>query len=94
MEELKNQITEKTGITDQQAGDTIQVISRYIKERVPAMVHNQLDKVLSGMKFEDSIRTELEHIGNEVKERTEGLAKDFKDAIEGAFKSKKDQEPK
>ncbi len=89
METLKKQLTDKTGITDTQAAAAVEVVSAYLKERLPAVMHSQLDKVIAGQKLEESIRQQLEDFGNEVKVRTEGLAKDLKTAFEGAFSNKK-----
>ena len=89
MDELKKQLIDKTGITEGQATDAVQIVSSFLKERLPAVMHTQLDKVLAGQKLEESIRQQLEDLGNEVKVRTEGLAKDLKTAFEGAFSNKK-----
>jgi hypothetical protein len=89
MEELKNLIKEKTGITDAQAGQAVEIMATYVKERVPGLIHGQLDKIFAGKHLEDSFRDQVNELGNEVKERTEGLAKDLKEAFDGAFKTKK-----
>ena len=89
MEELKKLIIEKTGITDAQAEESVKIVSSYVKDRVPGVMHSQLDKIFAGNSLEDSIRQQVEEIGNELKSRTEGLAKDLKTAFEGAFASKK-----
>ena len=90
MDELKKQVMEKAGVTEEQATASIETITRYIKDRVPPVIHNQLDKIVAGKSLEESIRNQVDELGSEVKERTEGLARDLKQAFEGAFRSKKD----
>lgn len=89
MEELKKIITEKTGITDAQAEETVKIVSGYLKDRLPSVIHTQMDKILAGQSLEESIRDQMEELGNEVRKRTESLASDLKTAFEGAFSSKK-----
>ena len=89
MDELKNLIKEKAGVTDEQAAKALEIMAAYVKERVPGIIHGQLDKIFAGKHLEDSIRDQAGELGNEVKERAEGLAKDLKEAFEGAFKTKK-----
>lgn len=81
---------EKSGITEEQASSSVETVTKYIKDRVPQIIHSQLDKIIAGMSLEESIRNQVDDLGSEVKERTEGLAKDLKNAFEGAFRSKKD----
>ena len=90
MDDLKKLVMEKAGLTETQATTTIEIVTKYIKDRVPPLIHSQLDKIVAGMSLEESIRSQVENIGGEVKERTEGLAKDLKNAFDGAFRSKKD----
>lgn len=91
MEELKKQVSEKAGITPEQSAIAIETVLVYFKERLPRVVHPQLDKIAAGQTLEASIRKQLEELGSEVRERTEGLASDLKDAFEGAFRSRKDR---
>lgn len=91
MEDLKKLVSEKAGITEGQATIATEVILQYVKDRLPTIVHNQMDKIFAGQSLEESIRNQVEELGSEVKDRTEGLAKDLKSAFESAFKSKKDK---
>jgi hypothetical protein len=90
MNEITKLVMEKAGLTEEQASASVETVTNYIKDRVPQMVHGQLDKIIAGMSLEESIRNQVDDLGSEVKERTEGLARDLKNAFEGAFKSKKD----
>jgi len=93
MDELKKKVAAEVGITDAQADASIGIIVKYIKDRVPGIVHNQLDKIVAGMSLEDSIRNQVEDLGGEVRDRAEGLANDLRNAFEGAFKSNKGKTP-
>lgn len=91
MEELKNLVKEKAGVTDEQANLAIGAIISFVKDRTPGVIHSQLDKIFEGQSLEDSIKQQVGDLGSEVKNRAEGLAKDLKTAFEGAFGSKKNQ---
>ncbi|MDQ3050979.1 MAG: hypothetical protein M3Q95_08855 [Bacteroidota bacterium] len=92
MEELKRKVVESAGITDAQATIATETVIRYLKDRVPPILHSQLDKIFAGSSLEDSIRSQVGGLGSDVKERTEGLARDLKQAFEEAFRSKKSGE--
>jgi hypothetical protein len=94
MDELKKLVMDNAGISEIQATASIDTVANFIKDRLPHLVHHQLDQIIAGMSLEESIRNQAEELGSEVKERTEGLARDLKNAFEGAFKSKKDGEKK
>ena len=48
MEELIKRITEKTGISEEQARTAITTVSGFLKEKLPAPLAGQVDNVLSG----------------------------------------------
>jgi hypothetical protein len=48
MEEIIKTITEKTGISDDQARQAAQVTVEYIKSKIPPMFSTQLDRLLEG----------------------------------------------
>ena len=48
MEELISQVTQKTGISDQQAKGAIDTVIAYLKGKLPGPIAGQLDSVLSG----------------------------------------------
>jgi len=48
MEELIKRITEKTGISEDQARTAITTVSGFLKEKLPAPLAGQVDNVLSG----------------------------------------------
>lgn len=48
MDELIKRITEKTGISEDQARSAITTVSGFLKEKLPAPIAGQIDNVLSG----------------------------------------------
>ncbi|HJY28665.1 MAG TPA: hypothetical protein VJ306_11600 [Pyrinomonadaceae bacterium] len=48
MEELIKRITEKTGISEDQARTAVTTVSGFLKEKLPAPLAGQVDNVLSG----------------------------------------------
>lgn len=48
MDELVNQITQRTGISTDQAQTAVQTVMGFLKGRLPAPVAGQLDNVLGG----------------------------------------------
>jgi hypothetical protein len=89
MEDLKNKLVEGAVVTSEQAEKAIEIISEYIKKRVPPVVHGQLDKILQGHSLEENIKNQLGDIGNDIKTKAEGLAKDLQNSFEKAFGNKK-----
>lgn len=48
MDELIKRITEKTGISEDQARSAVNTVSGFLKERLPEPIAGQVDNVLSG----------------------------------------------
>jgi hypothetical protein len=48
MDELIKLVTQKAGITEQQARTAIETVAQFAKERLPAPLAGQLDAVLKG----------------------------------------------
>jgi len=48
MDELIKRITEKTGISDDQARSAVNVVAGFLKQKLPAPLAGQIDNVLSG----------------------------------------------
>ena len=54
MDELVNQITQRTGISAEQARQAVQVVADYLKSRLPAPLAGQVDAALSGNTLGDA----------------------------------------
>jgi len=48
MDELVKRITEKTGISEDQARSAVNTVAAFLKEKLPAPLAGQIDNVLSG----------------------------------------------
>ena len=48
MELLIKEITERTGISESQARDAVQMVANYIKTQLPAPIAAQVDSMLGG----------------------------------------------
>ena len=48
MDELIKRITEKTGISEDQARSAVNTVSGFLQEKLPAPLAGQVDNVLSG----------------------------------------------
>ncbi len=48
MDELINQVVQKTGISRDQANQAVQTVIGYLKDRLPGPVASQIDNVLGG----------------------------------------------
>jgi hypothetical protein len=54
MDELINQITQRTGISADQARQAVQVVTDYLKAKLPAPLAGQVDAALSGSALGDA----------------------------------------
>lgn len=48
MDQLIEQITSKTGISDDQARQVVQIVAGFLKDKLPAPLAGQLDAILGG----------------------------------------------
>jgi uncharacterized protein (DUF2267 family) len=48
MDELINQITQRTGISENQARQAVEVVANFIKQRAPGPIASQIDNFLGG----------------------------------------------
>lgn len=48
MNELINQITQRTGISENQAQQAVQIVTNFLKQRLPGPAAAQLDNFVSG----------------------------------------------
>ena len=48
MDELVKRVTEKTGISEEQARSAINTVTGFLKEKLPAPIAGQIDNVVSG----------------------------------------------
>jgi hypothetical protein len=63
VEELIKRITEKTGISEDQARSAINTVSGYLKEKLPAPIAGQVDNILSGGGASDTLGNAASKMG-------------------------------
>jgi hypothetical protein len=89
MENLIKKVSEDAGITETQASVAVETMAKFVKDRVPPIIHKQLDKIFAGYSLEESIRNQVGELGGDMRDKAGELAKDLKTAFENAFKSTK-----
>lgn len=69
MDQLIEQITSKTGISDDQARQVVQIVAGFLKDKLPAPLAGQLDAVLGGgaQSGGDAIKDALGGLGGLLK---------------------------
>ena len=55
MDELVQQITQRTGISEQQARDAVETVATFLKAKLPTPVAVQIDGFLSGQSGQDIV---------------------------------------
>jgi hypothetical protein len=63
MDELIKRITEKTGISEDQARSAINTVSGFLKEKLPAPIAGQIDNVLGGGGMSDTLGNAASKLG-------------------------------
>ena len=68
METLTKMVSEKAGITEQQANNAIKTVVNFLKNKLPDEYVNQLDRYASGNQSEG-----YDHFADELKDTLEGV---------------------
>jgi hypothetical protein len=96
MNDLIQTIISKTGMTEAQAMQAIEIISENLKQKFPQILHAEIDNVMNGKKFGDSYREKFEDVKNKAQdaskqfgERAESVMNEVKDKFNELFNSKK-----
>lgn len=96
MEALIKEICMKTGITEQQAKDAIQLVSQQIKSKTPGILHSQIDKTLNGESMSDSVTAKFKELSDDAEDaiknlgtKAEEFAGDVKKKFDDLFNTKK-----
>lgn len=90
MQELIEKLKEAAGITDEQAKNSIDTISKYLKDKMPKSFHSQIDNMMEGGKLSEGIKEKMMDTAIDVKEKAEDVFDDVKDKISGMFKKKEE----
>lgn len=73
MEKLINEVSQKAGITPEQARTAITTVVDSLKSKMPHYFHAQIDNLINGGTLTDSVKNKFD----ELKDDLEGAAKNF-----------------
>ena len=91
MKELIEQVTSKAGISEEQAKNSISTVAEYLKSKMPKTLHSQIDNMLNGEKFSDSLKETFMDAAVEAKEKSQEVLKDAAEKTEEAAKNIKEK---
>jgi len=63
MDELVNQVASRTGISQDQAREAVQMVVDFLKSKLPAPIAGQIDAVLSGNTLDDAAQQAQQALG-------------------------------
>lgn len=63
MDQLIAQITERTGLSDAQAREVVQLVMGYVKDKLPAPIASQVDGLMGGQGSGDAAQQLLGGLG-------------------------------
>ncbi len=96
MDALIKEISTKTGITDDQAKNSINIVSDKLKAGIPHIFHAQIDKLLNGESISEGIKNKFKDIGEDAEDalknignKAEEFAGDIKKKLGDIFSDKK-----
>ena len=91
MQELINKITQATGMSDEEARKSIEIVSSYLKDKTPKPFHAQIDNMINGGKLSEGIKEQLMDTAVHVKEKTEDILKEAADKMEELAKNMREK---
>lgn len=75
MNELIKEISQKAGITEEQAQKAATVVSDFLKARTPHLMHEQLQVILDGGSWSDAFKKKFETLRDDVEDAARNLGK-------------------
>jgi uncharacterized protein YjbJ (UPF0337 family) len=84
MENIIKLVTEKTGLSNEQAKSAVETVLGLVKDKLPASVGSQVDALLEGKEFDYNavLKGQLENLKGEASEKFEDLKGDAAEKIE------------
>ena len=64
MDQIVSQITQRTGISEEQARQAVEIVANYLKGHLPAPIAGQIDGILGGQQGGDQGQGGLGGLGN------------------------------
>jgi polyhydroxyalkanoate synthesis regulator phasin len=93
MEELIKEVSDKAGVTPEQAKKAITVVADSLKSKMPHVFHSQIDNLINGGTLSDSakkkfeeLKTDLEDAAKNIGTKAEEFAKEMKSKVDELFK--------
>lgn len=93
MEDLIKSVSEKAGITPEQAKTAITTVADTLKSKMPHFFHKQIDNLISGGSLSDGVKGKMEEMKGEFEDaaknfgkKAEEFAGDMKNKINEMFK--------
>ncbi|MBL7927570.1 MAG: hypothetical protein JNK61_11755 [Bacteroidia bacterium] len=93
METLIKKVATDAGITDEQAKKAIQTIGTALKDKLPVVMHVQIDTLLNDGTLTEAMKSQLNDLTNrteaafdEMKSRAGEIADDMKNKMNDFFK--------
>lgn len=82
---LTEHLTHETGLKKEDAEKVSEVALEFVKERIPQVLHKDIESVFGGSTLGDSFRHRMNDLSDEIHDRTNSLANDLKEAINKTF---------
>jgi len=75
MEALIKEVSERTGITPDQAKNAVMIVSDKLKTKFPHAMHDEFDAVLNGGNFGDAFKNKMKDTGVKAEDMAKTFAK-------------------
>jgi hypothetical protein len=73
MEALIKEISTKTGITEEQAKNSITLVADKLKVGLPHIFHAQIDKLINGESLSDSVKGKFKDLSEDAEDALKNL---------------------
>lgn len=75
MEALIKEVSERAGITPEQAKNAVMIVSDKLRAKFPHAMHDELDAVLNGGNFGDAFKSKMKDAGHKAEDAAKIFAK-------------------
>lgn len=93
MKQLIKEVSDKAGITADQARIAINTVAEAMKSKTPHVFHKQIDTLINGGTLSDGIKSKMEELRDDIEDAAKNLGKkaeefagDVKKKVEDMFK--------
>ena len=93
MEKLINEVSQKAGITPEQAKTAIITVADSLKSKMPHYLHAQIDNLVNGGTLSSSVKNKFDELKDDLEDAAKNLGKkaeefagDVKKKVEDIFK--------